>query len=142
MAAVLGPIAAATAAGSIVRRSGSTSAKTGLAPGHHDRERRERGRHRRGDHLVAATDVECRQQQEERVGTVSDADGVRDARDLGKLPLERFAFRSEDEPAAFEHTADGRQGRVEVGAVGRPQVEERHAAGAHAGSVAPVSSPT
>ena len=45
--------------------------------GHHHRERGVRGRQRRRDHFIAGTDVECAQDQRDRVGAGADADGVR-----------------------------------------------------------------
>ena len=60
-------------------------------------------RERRADDLVAATDPERLERDDERVGAVGDSDGVRHAEERSGLVLERLHLGPEDEPARREH---------------------------------------
>ena len=75
--------------------------------GHHDRERRVRGRQRRGDDFVARADAERAQDERDRVGPCADAHGMRRAHRSRELGFERLDLGAEHEPAARDDTIDG-----------------------------------
>ena len=81
-------------------------------PGVQDRERREGGRDRGRDHLVARPDPTRTEREVQRVGAVGDRDGLARAERLRQLALERLALGTEHEPARVE---DARERRVELG---------------------------
>ena len=60
-------------------------------------------RERRADDLVAAPDSERFEREHERVGSVRDADRVRDSEERGRFALERLDLGPEDEAAGLEN---------------------------------------
>ena len=69
-------------------------------------------RERGADDLVAASDPERLEREDERVGAVRDADRVRDSEERRGLVLERLDLRPEDEAAGLE---DCREALLELG---------------------------
>ena len=125
IARVRGPIARATCSGSIVSRDGSMSANTGRAPT-----------------IITASAVYAAdngvvmtsspgpmpsrpQDERDRVGAGSDADGVGCAARRGKLRFERLDLRAEHEPAARDDAIDG-LAHLACGVALRRQREERN----------------
>ena len=74
---------------------------------HHHGKGRVRRRQRRRDDLVAGPDPERSQDEGDRVGAGSDADGAGRAARRGELRFERFQLRAEHEPAAGDDALDG-----------------------------------
>ncbi len=66
----------------------------------------------RADHLVAASDPERLECEDERVGPVRNTDRVRDAEERRSLVLERLDLGPEDEAAGLEN---GREALLELG---------------------------
>ena len=113
--------AAATAAGSSVKRTRIDVGKDRPGTGHHDGERRIGRRQRRGDHLVAGRDARRAQRNGERVGAVADADRMARAGRRRELALERLELRAENEPSSIDHPRDGGIDRRPVRAGRQPE---------------------
>ncbi len=63
-------------------------------------------RERRADDLVVAPDSERFEREHERVGSVRDADRMRDSEERGRFALERLDLGPEDEPAGLENRGE------------------------------------
>ena len=79
----------------------------------------------RRDDLVARTDPEGHQREQDRVGARRHSDGVRHAEHPGQLALERLDLRPHDEPLAVAHARDGGEDLVAERSVLRLQIEQR-----------------
>jgi hypothetical protein len=91
----------------------------------HDRPRCREERERRGDHLVAGTDAERHERDDQRVGSRRHADGVSDA-DRGRdLVLQRLDLRTTDEALAVTDAGDRRKDVVAQRTVLLLQIEQR-----------------
>ena len=123
IAAVRGVTAAAAAARIEREAIGIDVGEHRPRAGHHDRQRRVRGRQRRGDDLVARTDAERAQRDRQRVGAGADADGVRRAAGCRELALERLELGTEHEPAALHDPGD--RGSHERRVLARRERQER-----------------
>ena len=65
-------------------------------------------RERRGDHLIARTDAERHERQQQRIGARGHADAVRRAAISRDLRLEGAHVLAQDELLAFAHRCDDR----------------------------------
>ena len=123
-----------------MRRSGSTSTKTGVAPDAQDAGSGRGARHRDREHVVAGPDAERVERERDRVGAARARDGERGLAESRPLALERRDLVAEN-VTPTPHAREKR--RLERFSLlrGRPRkLEERHGLRRHGRGLSQLSS--
>ena len=138
MARVRGPMASATAAGSMLNVSASMSTNTGLCAAVADRVGGGDEGVADGDHLVAGPDAQGQEREVQRRGAVADRTGVRRPDQRGELALEARHLRTLREPPRPDDAGGGSGLGV---AQQRPGDRDHDAAATSGGTAARLAAP-
>ena len=119
---VMRPAASCT---SRLKQTGQESAKTGFAPTG-DAAGSGEERKRRTDDLVAGSDAESHERQQNRIRSRGDSEGVFDLHQGCGLPLQGFYFRAEYELAGCEHALERRPQLCRQRGILLFEIQKRH----------------